>query len=96
MRPFLFLYFKKRDVRKVCFTCNIMESFMCLYKYKRSALLKLSYGSIVIGIMRLVSLFKLAHLRKAAEFLGPILLSKNERTTKAIEKTCSYVYRNSL
>lgn len=36
--------------------------------------------------MRFLSLFKLDHLRKAAVFLGPVLLSKNTRTTEAIEK----------
>ena len=48
--------------------------------------MKLSYGFIVIGIMRLLSLFKLKRLRRAADFLGPKLLSKNKRTTDAIER----------
>ncbi len=48
--------------------------------------MKFSYGFIVIGIMRLLSLFKLDRLRKTADFLGPKLLSKNKRTTDAIER----------
>ncbi|MBU2869760.1 lysophospholipid acyltransferase family protein [Colwellia sp. E2M01] len=48
--------------------------------------MKLRYGFIVIGIMRFLSLFKLKHLRKAATYIGPILLSKNTRTTDAIDK----------
>jgi len=48
--------------------------------------MKLSYGFIVIGIMRTLSLFKLERLRRYAHFLGPKLLRKNKRTTEAIEK----------
>ena len=48
--------------------------------------MKLSYGFIVIGIIRFLSLFKLQHLRKASIFFGPLLLSRNKRTTDAIEK----------
>ncbi len=48
--------------------------------------MKFSYGFIVIGILRLLSRLKLARLRKIALFLGPKLLSKNKRTTYAIDR----------
>ena len=48
--------------------------------------MKLRYGAIVIGIMRILSLFKLDRLRRLAQYLGPKLLNKNKRTTDAIEK----------
>ncbi len=48
--------------------------------------MKLRYGAIVIGIMRMLSLFKLDRLRCLAQYLGPKLLNKNKRTTDAIEK----------
>jgi len=48
--------------------------------------MKFGYGFIVIGILRLLSRIKLIRLRKIALFLGPRLLSKNKRTTTAIDK----------
>lgn len=47
--------------------------------------MKFRYSFIVIGILRLLSLFSLVHLRVAASRLGPMLLGKNKRTTEAIE-----------
>ncbi|TYK64289.1 lysophospholipid acyltransferase family protein [Colwellia echini] len=54
--------------------------------------MKFSYGFLVIGIMRFVSLFKLKSLRKAAVFVGPLLLSKNRRTTEAIDKNLQFSF----
>ena len=39
------------------------------------------YSFIVISILRLLSLFKLVHLRAVGESLGSILFGNNERTT---------------
>ncbi len=52
----------------------------------KSMRINIGYGFIAITIIRLLGLFKLDRLRRFSRFLGPKLLSKNKRTTDAIEK----------